>query len=216
MKRTALAENIVKLANAADAAGKTEVADIYDRELLLLQRRSAGELTKKAEDSAALDAIETALSVAGFIPGIGDIADLAAAGIAMYRGDIIGACLSLISMLPGVGDAAAKPIKFALKAGNKLPLDKIKPIMNIIASNKANLINKVRQGAAKISAIGPQRAEKLATAVSNAFLRLEQKLKDMVTVDAAAQATTNMLRSVPGVEAGEKKLYQSVAGKSLA
>ena len=54
-----------------------------------------------------LDGIQLALDVAGFIPGIGAVADLTNAAISACRGDWVGAGMSLIAAVPGIGDAAA-------------------------------------------------------------------------------------------------------------
>jgi len=212
-----LASAIVRLANAADAAGRYEVADIYDRELIALQR---GRLILKKEaeftQDEILDYIENALSVAGFVPGIGDAADAIGAGVAMYRGDIIGACLSLVSMLPGAGDAMAKPVKFALKMGKKLPLDKVKPIIDLVARNKSNIINKVRNAAKKIPRIDEARAEKLAAAVTKAFEHLEKKLKEMILIEPTVVGAAAAARAIPGVEQKEKQLANAMPGRPAA
>lgn len=72
-----------------------------------------------AEDAArsprrALDGVQGALDVAGFIPGVGILADLANAGISAARGDYAGAALNVLAAVPIVGDAA-KGGKMAVK-----------------------------------------------------------------------------------------------------
>ncbi|MGV5309801.1 hypothetical protein ACV4V9_20475, partial [Pseudomonas aeruginosa] len=49
------------------------------------------------------DGLQTTLDVAGLIPGVGEIADLANAGISLARGDYAGAALSLVSAIPFAG-----------------------------------------------------------------------------------------------------------------
>ena len=66
----------------------------------------------------ALDGLQLALDIAGFIPGIGDALDLVNAGISLARGDYFGAASSLVSAIPGVGSFIGGGAK-ALKAGGK-------------------------------------------------------------------------------------------------
>ncbi|SFZ77021.1 polymorphic toxin type 15 domain-containing protein [Chitinimonas taiwanensis] len=57
-----------------------------------------------------MDGVQLGLDVVGLIPGVGEIADLANAGISAARGDWVGASLSLASAIPfaGWGASAAK------------------------------------------------------------------------------------------------------------
>ncbi|WP_280290612.1 hypothetical protein [Pseudomonas sp. BN417] len=54
-------------------------------------------------DDKVLDGLQTGLDIVGLIPGLGEIADLANAGISLARGDYAGAALSLISAIPFAG-----------------------------------------------------------------------------------------------------------------
>lgn len=60
-----------------------------------------------------LDALQIGLDVVGLIPGVGEIADLANAGISAARGDYVGAGLSLAAAIPfaGWGATGAKAVK---------------------------------------------------------------------------------------------------------
>ncbi len=60
--------------------------------------------------------MQTGLDVVGLIPGLGEVADLANAGISLARGNYGEAALSLAAMVPFAG-AAATAGKFAKKAG---------------------------------------------------------------------------------------------------
>ncbi|WAB96302.1 GH-E family nuclease [Pseudomonas putida] len=51
----------------------------------------------------ALDGIQLGLDIVGLIPVVGEIADVANAGISLSRGDYAGAALSLLSAIPFVG-----------------------------------------------------------------------------------------------------------------
>jgi hypothetical protein len=85
---------------------------------------------KKDSGNGFLDGLQTALDVVGFIPGIGEAADLVNAGISAARGNYLEAGLSLVSLIPGVGDAVGKGAKYALKAADsgaaKKALDALK------------------------------------------------------------------------------------------
>jgi hypothetical protein len=54
-----------------------------------------------------LNALQTGLSMLGFVPGFGAIADVVNAGISAARGDYIGAGFSLAAAVPFIGDFAA-------------------------------------------------------------------------------------------------------------
>lgn len=81
-----------------------------------------------AEDDTGdkiLDGLQTTLDVVGLIPGVGEIADLANAGISLARGDVAGALLSLASAVPfagwlgTAGKAARRGTKAATEASEK-------------------------------------------------------------------------------------------------
>ncbi|QSQ15116.1 hypothetical protein [Myxococcus landrumensis] len=65
-----------------------------------------------------LDGLQTGLDVIGFIPGVGEIADIANAGVSAARGNYLEAGLSLLSLVPVVGDTVGKGAKYALKAAD--------------------------------------------------------------------------------------------------
>ncbi|WP_081016635.1 MULTISPECIES: GH-E family nuclease [Pseudomonas] len=65
-----------------------------------------------------LDGIQLGLDIFGLIPVVGEIADVANAGISLARGDYAGAALSLLSAIPFVGYAgtAGKVVRHATRA----------------------------------------------------------------------------------------------------
>jgi hypothetical protein len=71
---------------------------------------------KKAKQNKALDALQGALSIGGFVPVLGAIPDLANAGISAMRGRWADAGISALSALPFAGDAFGT-INLASKAG---------------------------------------------------------------------------------------------------
>ncbi|EOG5637488.1 GH-E family nuclease [Pseudomonas aeruginosa] len=90
--------------------------------------RTTVESETPAEDDTGtkiLDGLQTTLDVAGLIPGVGEIADLANAGISLARGDYAGAALSLVSAIPfagwfgTAGKAARRGAKAAEEASTK-------------------------------------------------------------------------------------------------
>ncbi len=69
-----------------------------------------------------IDVIQTALDVAGMIPVIGEICDVASGVISICKGDLVGAGLSLMSAIPVVGNVTgiAKTAKNAVKLIDKV------------------------------------------------------------------------------------------------
>lgn len=73
------------------------------------------------------DALETGLMIAGFIPVIGEIADIILIARYISKGEYIYAGLMLIALIPTIGDFIAKPLikllkssKVALRGGDDL------------------------------------------------------------------------------------------------
>ena len=98
--------DLIKLSNELDSLGFREEANSIDC------------LIKESVDG--MDVFQGALDIAGFIPGAGEIFDVANATISMLRDDPVGAVLSTISVIPAVGDGVGKSIKairYAVKTG---------------------------------------------------------------------------------------------------
>jgi hypothetical protein len=66
--------------------------------------------------SGVLDGLQAGLDVAGFVPGIGIIADVANAGVSAGRGNWVDAGINLVAAIPVLGDAV-KGAKIAATAG---------------------------------------------------------------------------------------------------
>ena len=66
-----------------------------------------------------LDGLQGVPDLVGFIPALGEVADLLNAGISASRGNYLDAALSLVSLIPGVGDAVGKGAKYAIKFADK-------------------------------------------------------------------------------------------------
>lgn len=102
---------------------------------------------KKSDDNfwtKLLDGFQTALDLAGFIPGFGEIADGTNAAIYFARGDYFNASLSAAAMVPVVGwlSTGSKLGRKALKAA-----DKIDDVARIV--NKADDVSGAVKGAGK-------------------------------------------------------------------
>ena len=79
--------------------------------------------------------LETSLDVAGMVDP-SPVSDLAAAGLALSRGDLWGAGLNLLSVIPYAGDAVGKPIKASRSAMQLRRLhDKVDALMKQMAKN---------------------------------------------------------------------------------
>ncbi len=104
------------------------------------------------------DVIHGVLDVAGFIPGVGAVADLANAGLYAAEGNWLEAGLSLASAVPGIGDTIA----LAKKSGKALKglkgLKSLKGLKGFNALDKAKgmkslfgaLKGKAKTGASKV------------------------------------------------------------------
>ncbi len=117
------------------------------------------------------DVIHGVLDVAGFIPGVGAVADLANAGLYAAEGNWLDAGLSLASAVPGIGDtiALAKKTGKALKGLKGLKgfnaLDKAKGMKSLFGALKG----KAKTGASKVKGWLKNRKE--------AFNNIKKRLK---------------------------------------
>lgn len=102
------------------------------RELLGKPKQEA---PKEPEEKGLFDKLKgighTALDIAGFVPGLGTVADLAHAAWYLAEGDKINAALAAASAVPFAGDAFA-----AAKLGNKA-VDAVRTADNAIDAAKA-------------------------------------------------------------------------------
>lgn len=133
-----------------DAKSKTE-KELETAELAELQELD--ELTVEGlTPESVLDGIQTALDVAGFVPGLGAIPDLLNAGISALRGDWVNAGMCVLAAVPGVGDVAAAG-KLAYK-GTKLAGATVKTAAKSttvaksakVVSKESNVVAKTSKG----------------------------------------------------------------------
>ena len=82
--------------------------------------RAGGEIVEEEEETWGFwDSVQTGLDVLGMAPIVGNIADIANAGISVARGDYAGAALSVGAAIPGAGLAVGGG-KFATNAAKRL------------------------------------------------------------------------------------------------
>jgi len=88
--------------NGADQT-QQKVADTTDSEASEIGSISNNESKDEDDGWGFWDTIQTGLDVIGMIPVVGEVADLANAGISVARGDYEGAALSMAAMVPFAG-----------------------------------------------------------------------------------------------------------------
>ncbi|MFS0554752.1 DNA/RNA non-specific endonuclease [Brevibacillus sp. 179-C9.3 HS] len=89
-----------------------------------------------------LDGLQLGLDLVGLIPGLGEIADLANAGISAARGDYAGAALSLAACIPFAGWAATGA-KLGVKAHKALKGTKAGQKVLEVADSAADVVKNV-------------------------------------------------------------------------
>jgi hypothetical protein len=85
---------------------------ITENQLSLIKQTIISEkgLNDKQSINESLFGVENMLMLAGFVPVIGEIADIALICYYLYKGEKLYAALMLIALIPTVGDFIAKPI----------------------------------------------------------------------------------------------------------
>jgi hypothetical protein len=114
------------------SAGVYAGADTVSKKDVGATQGAAKGVIKDAKIDSALDTLQTALDIVGFIPGLGEVADGLNVAIALCRGDIIGAALSAIGLVPVVGSAIAVPLKSLLRAAGNA--DAIRDALKALAA----------------------------------------------------------------------------------
>lgn len=129
---------------------------------------------KKGFWGKVLDVTQTVLDVAGMIPVIGEVADLANAGIYAARGDYTNAALSAAAAIPFVGWAATGA-KFAVK-GAKL-IKKAGKVIDSVVGVATKIADKAGQVAKAIGDL----ANKAGDAISGALGKVMTKAKGLMS-----------------------------------
>lgn len=179
------------------------------------------------------DGIENALMVAGFIPVVGEIADIALICVYLWRKEYLYAGLMLIALVPTVGDFIAKPlIRFLKGAGGagKLALKNSDEMVKFAIANpqfkkqyvklgehlKNPLVNKTITQLEKVPGIGTKAASGLRTSIGE-HLTAIGKLRPMALGKAISKevaAGGKISRGIKNFFQGEK-LAQYVAKKGM-
>ncbi|MGK5507072.1 hypothetical protein ACSNN5_03025 [Brevibacillus formosus] len=159
-----------------------------------------------------LDGLQLGLDLVGLIPGLGEIADLANAGISLARGDYAGAALSLAACIPFAGWGATGA-KLGMKAQKAVTKGKK------VAKATENATSATKKAIVKNKSPGNGRG-KVRTAARNAKedmseLEAVQKLKDSMLAKAmqkpAVQKTMEIGKEV-GLELGMELLDEATGG----
>ena len=77
---------------------------------VIINERQLNLISERQQINESLFSLENVLMAAGFIPVIGEIADIALICYYLYKGEKLYAALMLIALIPTVGDFIAKPI----------------------------------------------------------------------------------------------------------
>jgi len=132
------------------------------------------------------DGWENALMVAGFIPVIGEIADIALIGLYLYRKEYIYAGLMLIALIPTVGDFIAKPFITLLKgygAVGKTALKSADDMAKFLMENpkaKANFLKMSEHFDNKLVQETIKRLNKTGTGLGQGLTQSMNTLKSVV------------------------------------
>ncbi len=161
--------------------------------------------------SNILDGVQIVLDIAGFVPGVGELADATNAGVSIARGDYIGAALSAVSLLPIAGDAIGKGAKYLLKsaetpAGLKAARGAAEKFMELVGKTDfASFYESAQKAFAKV----PQLAGKVDEAVVSVGRGLQEVIADIgkkfgIPVPNLATAGGGGLNGPPRPPAGQR------------
>lgn len=156
--------------------------------------------SKKQQLNEALLSVENVLMAAGFIPVIGEIADVALIIYYLIKGEKLYAALMLIALVPVIGDVTVKPLIKILQGMGKGVLRSTDDLAKALASNPkvAAEFQKAMKGLNhpgvtktidNIASINTSWASKLKGAISS-LGELATKIKPVAALKSAATATT--------------------------
>ena len=151
-------------------------------------------------------AIDNILMVAGFVPVIGEIADIVMIIRFYNRGDKVLAALMLIALVPGIGDVIAKPFIWGLKklgGPGRAALRNSDDMARLLENNPTlkrqyeNLIKHaddpaIRQTLDQLAKVNKGWADSLRGALGSA----KSAVGATKTVSAASKISTNTLKGV--------------------
>lgn len=104
---------------------------------------------KKNKKTSIINKVQTFLDIAGFVPLLGAVPDVANGIIYLCRGDYVNMGMSFVAAIPGYGDAAAgvaKGIKYGAKATKYVKTSKLARIESNQVSKQAKFIIGMAKG----------------------------------------------------------------------
>jgi hypothetical protein len=197
-------------------------------------------LEEQAQAQAEIDKINEELywegaETAADLAGLADpfpTSDTVAAGLALRRGDVLGAGLNLLSWIPYLGDAIAKPLKGFRAAGRvarlverlrtlTAKLDKIKDLLKRTKDRIRKLKKKPpdavppkpQRPAGGDDSYVPKPKPKLTEQQEASFARFKKKLPKGAkepTVEALDNGGAVFRSEVPGRVPGSKAIYEKI------
>lgn len=153
-----------------------------------------------------LELAQLSLTILGFIPGAGEIADGINAAISLMKKDYIGAALNAISMIPELGDFIAKPIAILLKAGKGVPLKYVQKILPALEKYGPTFIQKTENIFNKLP-IGDKK-EKIVSLVKNVFSHAKEFFSKYLT-GSADDIAKNLGQKAADVIKNKKDSYNT-------
>ena len=174
-------------------------------------KKTANAVKEATKDVKAIDVVQTALDVAGLIPGFGEIADGVNAAIYLARGDYANAALSAASCIPfaGMASTGAKFAGKASKAANKL---------GDVASVAKKTMSTLKKGAGEVAEGVAGALYTTAKTAKKTAVNVASKVQK--TVKNVSSAVSSAAKSVSkNIAAGAKKTLSSVkkgAGEAAA
>ena len=120
----------------------------------------------------ALDGLQFALGIAGFIPGAGDVMDAVDLAIDIFRGQVLGAVFSTIAMVPGLGSAIATPLKTIFNAvGDAKGVTKAINNLSILFGGTSKIVSKLDSISARVKSFAKTIPNAIASLKNNFVIK---------------------------------------------
>ncbi|MEK5236161.1 phage baseplate assembly protein V [Paenibacillus sp. FSL L8-0470] len=162
---------------------------------------------KKGFWSKVLDVSQTVLDVAGLIPGVGEIADLANAGIYALRGDYLNASLSVGASVPFAGWGPTG-VKLLMKS------EKFMKVANVVGK-ATKAVNKVADKGADVArAIGKiadNAGDALNAGLGKVLTKAKKLASNVSTFDLAGKLKSGMNTILTNSSKLKKALHKNVS-----
>ncbi|WP_342481501.1 phage baseplate assembly protein V [Paenibacillus sp. FSL L8-0340] len=162
---------------------------------------------KKGFWSKVLDVSQTVLDVAGLIPGVGEIADLANAGIYALRGDYLNASLSLAATVPGAGWAVTRTKLFV----NSKKFMKVANVVGKATKAVSKIADKGADVAKAIGKIADNAGEALNAGLGKVLTQAKKLASNVSTFDLAGKLKTQMNKLLANSSRLKEVLHKNVS-----